>query len=518
MGYRRVVVAETRPPIDPAGYRPRWSFRSGAEPPPPGRDVRLPVGVLRWNNPAPSLTVIVRMELTFGPRCETDGEAIWAELAAAQPGLSGTVFRAEPEGSREIDHPHDFVPWKRRADVLLKGHAYAPLKPSSAVLGGETTRIEAGFSVDTIARSFSLIAAGATDRIPLRPEHLRANDGAEGLDPVGPMRDPPLVPDRWHQKDFDYTHYNAASPLQQLASVAPDALIRLNHLSPRAEERIVLLPGLAPRVFLNTIYGSSAGEIDMDCDTLILDTDREAITLIFRGDVVVDSLRAENLGRLVVSLERAAEARHYTDITRELPRGHFFFATEIEDVAEGAEPVPEVATELTMARYESWGHERAPDPTLSLPRYAAVSAELAEQREPRGDVLERHGLDEDRWTLEERAWGEILALHGAEAEGALAIELSRLTVAAQEDLASPEEERRTLADYARLLAAMEKRDPASVLAGEEMTLPQWMRLDRRFGGEVSRDEGRRDELERLLEIERAKASILSAGAAMQEEI
>ncbi len=434
MSSRFIIVAETRSPVDPAGFRRSFSARPGEDPPGAGRALRLPVGVVAWNAPAPTLTVIVKVTLTFGPGCEVDGEATWAELASVQPPLSGTVMLAP--GSSALAHPTDFVPLKQRADVLVKGHAYAPLRPSTAGLGGTTTRIDGGFSVDELDRHFSLVARGLTDKIPLAAEHFDDRGGTVSIDPVGPIASPRVVaPARWHDESFDFTRYNAASPLQRPTSIAADALIRLRHLSPRAEERTILLPNLAPRVLWNVRGAEELGEIDMECDTLLIDTDRETCTLLFRGTVEVESMAARSVTRLVVSLDHRAHPRSVDDLRRELPRGMFFYARWPEDAEPDAAPVPESSPELTMARYGSWGHPRGPDPVMPLELYATITAELGDKREPRARTLQRHGLDEDDWTIEERAWTTAIAAVSADDDGALLVELSRLLVAAKEHLA-----------------------------------------------------------------------------------
>lgn len=465
--------------------------------------MRVPVGVLAWNAPAPKLSVIVKLTLTFGPTCEVDGEATWAELTPVQAPLSGTVMLAP--GSSSLAYPSDFVPVKQRADVLVTGHAYAPLRPSTAGLGGTTTRIDAGFSVDELDRDFSLVARGLAEKIPIASEHFDDRGGTVSTDPIGPIASPRvLAPARWHDESFDFTRYNAASPLQRPISIAADSLIRLRHLSRRAEERTILLPNLAPRVLWNARGFDELVEIDMDCDTLLLDTDSEIITLLFRGSIEVESAAARMVSRLVVSLDHCAHPRSIDDIARELPRGMFFYARWPEDVEPDAAPVPESTPELTMARYGSWGHPRGPDPVIPLDLYAVISAELGEKKEPRADTLARHGLDEDDWTIEERAWSSTMA--SAENDGALLVEFAQLLVAAQEGLGTPQESKYTLADYARLLVAMEPQDPASVLEAARMTLPVWMRLDRRFGGAARADVDVRAELDRLLTEARASAS------------
>jgi hypothetical protein len=502
MSSHRIVVAETRSPLDPAGFRRTFSHRSGEDTPGPGRAVRVPVGVFAWNAPAPKLSVIVKLTLTYGPTCEVSGEATWAELTPVQAPLSGTVMLAP--GSSSLVYPGDFVPVKQRADVLITGHAYAPLRPSTAGLGATTTRIDAGFSVDELDRDFSLVARGLAEKIPIAAEHFDDRGGTVSTDSTGPIASARvLAPARWHDESFDFTRYNAASALQRPITIAADSLIRLRHLSPRAEERTILLPNLAPRVLWNARSFEALAEIDMACDTLLLDTDSETITLLFRGSIDVESEAARMVSRLVVSLDHVKHPRSTDDIVRELPRGMFFYARWPEDVEPDAAPVPESTPELTMARYGSWGHPRGPDPVIPLDLYAVISAELGEKKEPRADTLARHGLAEDDWTIEERAWSSAMASASAEDDGALLVEFAQLLVAAQEGLGTPHESKTTLVDYARLLVAMEREPPARVLQAARMTLPAWMRLDRRFGGAARADVDVRTELDRLLDEERA---------------
>ncbi|MEP7121896.1 MAG: DUF2169 domain-containing protein [Byssovorax sp.] len=504
MSSHRILVAETRSPIEPAGFRRPFSHKPGEPSPGAGRSLRLPVGVVAWNAPSPSLTVIVKLTLTFGPGCEIDGEATWAELAPVQAPLAGTAMLAP--GSSVLVHPTDFVPRKARADVLVTGHAYAPLRPSTAGLGATTTRIDAGFSVDELDRDFSLMARGLAEKVALDAEHFDDRGGTVSTDPVGPIASRRvLAPEPWHDESFDFMSYNAASELQRPRSIAPDALIRLRHLSPRAEERTILLPNLAPRVLWNARGFEQLAEIEMDCDTLLLDTDSETCTLLFRGTIAVESAAARVVSRLVVSLEHCARRRPVDDLVRELPRGMFFYARWPEDAEPQAAPPPESTAELTMARYASWGHARGPDPVIPLDLYAVICAELGEREEPRADTLRRHGLDEDDWTIEERAWSTTMATASADDDGALLVEFAQLLVAAQEGLGTPQENERTLADYARVLVAMERRDPARVLDAERMTLPVWMRLDRRFGGAARADTAVRAELDDLLARERGQA-------------
>lgn len=534
MTTRRIVVAQTRLAVDPAGYRLPWRPAPGGPPPPhPGRPIKLPVGVVRWNNPSPTLTVVVKLTLTFAPGVEEsvdeDGErAVWAEPVDPQPGLSGTRWDGDPALGKLV-HPTDFVPFKRRADVLLTGHAYAHEGEGEGAGGGAgatgagatgaaRTVIRAAISVDGWSREIVAVAGASTDRIPLLPGYLKERDEAAAAAPTGPIASPLVVnPRRWHDPDFDFQHYNAASPLQRPPSIEPDAIIELARLSPRAERRTVLLPNLLPRVIVRPPDGGDPFELDMDCDTLAIDTDAETCTLLFRGDMPVESVETPRRRRLVVSLERGDDVRSLDDLLRELPRGLFYHAVEVEDVTPGAPAPPANADELRAARAASRGYPVPPLPAMPLARYTAVRAELAEGRASRADVLRAHGVDGDDWALEERAWPHALAEQGPSEGAALAALAGRLAVEAQDALAAPDEAGRTLADFARTSVLVERLGTTRGLAEARMSVPAWLRMKRRFRLLTTSDPNAGRELSRLLLAERTRAAAALPGPGRDEQ-
>jgi hypothetical protein len=255
----------------------------------------------------------------------------------------------------------------------------------------------------------------------------------------------------------------------------------------------------------------------MSCDTLFIDTDRELCALVWRGDFEVGSLDAGEVLRIVVSLEPETLPRTMTEIRRELPRAKFCYAIEPSDLAPGAAPPPEESDELMVARLMTWEHPEAPDPSISLAEYAAVAAELAEQREPRGEVLKRHGFDEYYFTLEERAWLERLASAGASGDAALLVDYGQAYNEAQDRLARPGEEGRwSLADYAAMKVGMELRDPKQILQNWSVTMPEWLRLSRRWRRAIKEDRVLAAEHDRLLVEERARVKSSGAPRASRE--
>ncbi len=467
----------------------------------------LPVGIVRFSGPNPALGVVVKATFSFAEDAPEGGEVV-ARLAERQLPLHVNRLRKGASGEEELSQATDFIPFKPLADLLVVGHAYGAPRPSSVgVDGNPTTVVEVSFEIEgEVSRAVDVVSAGWAERIPLRPPHLRnASDQALSAPPVGPIAtDHLLSPRPWHPPEFDYQVYNAATPEQRLPEIPCDARILLSGLSPRGPRRRVVLPGLAPRVLCELEGYETLAELELFCDTMVIDTDRELVTLLWRGEVPVSSQAAHEVELLIVALLPRDEPDAIDDALRELPRGRFFYARSAADFEPGAPPVPEVSTQLTMARYATWGSTLGPKPTIALERYAQISAELGEQREPRADTLARHDFDEDRWTLEERGWVEAIAGGGVEGEGSLAEEYGKLFVAAQERLADPAELRRTIADFARITVRMERRDPGKVLAEEKLSLSVWMRLDRRIGAAADRDEALAAELTRLLEEERAR--------------
>lgn len=153
-------------------------------------------------------------------------------------------------------------------------------------------------------------------------------------------------------------------------------------------------------------------------------------------------------------------------------------------------------------RYATW--DEAPSPTLPLERYASISAELQEKRAPRAEVLRRHDLDEESFTREEWAWLDAMANDAMRGDATVAGRYGELFLAAQDALASPEERAIPIETYAAIRVAMENgEDPARVLALRSMTLPVWMRLDRRMSAAASADPAVRDQIAREVALAEA---------------
>ena len=294
----------------------------------------LPIGVLAWRAPEPTLTVIVKATFLLG----ADGKAT---LAAQQEPL--WLDRPIVGGSfGDLDHACDFVPLKARVDVLLTGHAHA--EAAMHVL-------PAGFAVDKLRRRVYATTEEPAVATPLLPEYLRTATGevtrvgaramwAGTLDGAAIVNDDG-VPCAPIPRGFDYLAFNVAPPEQQLEMLSLTAQIVLDGLGPGGR-RTARLPGIKPRVFV--LSGSGFGgarppdEVVLRCDTIWIDADRGLCTLVWRG-VVPTPPSARVAPSLVLALDEGDRSRTWAKALDELDDATWAAATTPEDARE----VPEIA-------------------------------------------------------------------------------------------------------------------------------------------------------------------------------
>jgi hypothetical protein len=489
----RIVVVEPPPPRLDGGLTREAQLRSASSSAPhaPGaaRPTHPPlaVGAFDWRDPEPVATVVVK--LTY----DLAGDA--PVLAAEQrPPATGNIANLEADLYGEVYYPFDFAPHKPLADVLVVGHACAP--------GGAAEQIPIGISVGSLTRAALARAAAPAEKIPLGGSCLLTPDG-EHPDRVGPARIPADKSARALASDHVYSVFNAAPPEQRRAYLEPGETVRLSGLSPRGE-RVFELPRERPRVRAKLRGPLPEVELQMVADTLWIDVDRELMVIVWRGMLALH--RPGLLDRLSVSLEPAGTVRPWPEILRSAGRGAFSISADPED-AERAPRDAEERDSIASARSDLILGPMAPEPQLTLAAYTALAAELAEQREPRADVLRRHDLDEPGWALEERAWLEGMANQAMAGDGTLAVEYGDAFVAAQDGLAQPHEASRTHADWAEITAALEvSADLPKELTRRGLRLSEWMRLDRRVQRAASADDEVARETDALLEEARARVA------------
>ena len=276
----------------------------------------FPVGVVDWSSPEPRRTVIVKATFTL----DRDGEL---RLAPEQRPLDlDRPSRVFPD---ELEAASDFAPHKERVDVLLCGHAHAAAPTSAMALA---------FEIGEVSRSFVALSAERTTRIPLSAHYLRMDASpssyAVRVGPLAPQSAPRRARAGDHALDrhgapvgplgdgFDFAFFNAAPLPQQLDALRPGTELTLTGLLPRATKRAVVIPRRRPLVYLMDSATERGGtNVSLRCDTVVIDTDRVELSLVWRGSF--DASAAPARTYLLVAFEPVGtrwslpELRHHLE-------------------------------------------------------------------------------------------------------------------------------------------------------------------------------------------------------------
>lgn len=446
-----------------------------------------------WIADAPYVTVAVKTSVSFGAMEPPTGRvnAFWV----APPAFDAQV---------------DLVPAKSACDLLVKGRADVPQLPSGYASGRRALSIGIGSAL-SVRCSLDARHAG---KVPLTPETLVDGGGAPGFS-LGASELPPRA--RLLSGDFRLESCQVAPATRRIAFDEPADVLRLEGFFEAPEPVEIVLPFLAPRLLVD---GRGAdgdlSEAPIVLDTLTVDLDRRAIDMVWRA-VIPGKLR--NIGRLLLGfgpdLPEPMEAR-WGKLLAELPRGRFSLAYTLEDVDAGREPPPLDEATLAMAKLEAWESPLGPTPTISLEKYASVTAELLEGRDERKLVLAKHQLDEDSFAIEEKAWASLFS-EIPEEEPSLQSDFGNLVIEAQNRLAHPAEASLGIKEYALLYAHMEVRDPSKVLSSHPLldlgdgrglrplSQAAFMRLERRVDELIEEIPARQQELDE--EIARVRATL-----------
>lgn len=434
-----------------------------AQPTPPDGAAPLPVGIVPFRAPEPRLSVIVKVTCSLHEN--PDGSRSFIRSDKQEPLSLPVPSMLAGASMDDLAYPGDFVPRKAAMDALVTGHAYS-VQP--------TGQINVEFHIGSVSRVFCTRASGAATMLPLTPPYLRGPDGFSPAESIA-ARGAPAISDE-HPADFDYSVYNAAPPTQRANELPRNGKMFFRGLVPATEYVEAICPTITPHAVLVSAHESHI-DVPLQCDTLWYDSDRSIAVFVFRGDVQLIPPDVFDLRHVIVWADEHHARRSVDDVRKDLPRGVFGFTVAAGDLA-GGEP-PGDPAEIELVRYSTF--DVSPEPTLSLEQYAAISAELAEGKPKRDEVLRRHRLDEDRWLLEERAILGGMAEAAVKQDTAMAVRYGELFMAAQDALAEPWENDQSVDDYVDMKAEMEVRgDPQRVLAERQMRLAPWLRLERRM--------------------------------------
>jgi hypothetical protein len=388
------------------------------------------VSTMAWE-PAPgrrSLTVCVKATFSLAP-----GRA--ASIAPLQEPITGDLHEGgDPRGA--LVAVADLVPFKRRAEVLLVGHAYAPGgAPTDALIarawiGGFRKALNITGdrawvpSFDGVRPSVAV----PFRRMPLRYERAaRTGENLAGVDimqiaEVGrPLPNIAAIADQggetpgfaplpllwrahrlglgddavlWASRlglglgpapaGFDSRLFNAAPAEQQLDEIPPGVEIVLENLSPDHPRLDTRLPGLRARLFRRAPGSAASAEIPMRCDTLWIDTDRGLACASWRGGVPFEGPDDAAVGRLVVVAAAEGERIEAEQIDRMLAR----FSPEARRVEPPAAPAV-AAAELVDEPTPQPGERRSI--TLIPPAPGVVAEALPFRPPPTGFQVSPRG-------------------------------------------------------------------------------------------------------------------------------
>jgi hypothetical protein len=452
----------------------------------------FPVAPLLWRTASgePSLTLCVKMTLRL------EHGAV-ARLAEAQEPIEGDRFWGEGPLAT-LRAPSDLAPLKPKVDVVLVGHAYAPAGTQAAV-------VKARLRVDHFTKAVRVIgdrdepgaAPAPFARLPLRYERAARGPGnPAGLDARGGAFLPNVEPERpgdlggfgpispaWSSRrrllgdharawalavargkhvdacappELDLAFFNSAPPEQQIDLLSAAAVIELEGLRPDRARFEARLPGVRPKAFVEEPETGRVREIALRCDTLWIEADEAIATLTFRGLTSARSAREEDLPRIVVAEHSPDHPVHVEAIERSLARGKLDAAALAKARAGDRHPLgvrhDAVKRQRKLEVFWSIGGA-APPPAVEAPaperpsRSAAVATAELRGVAP-GDLLpfaRPPGV---------QAAGDAVATAELAASGAP--DLPNAPADAGRATPSSEPVKLDVADYARLVAAIER--------------------------------------------------------------
>jgi hypothetical protein len=418
----------------------------------------LPVGSIVWQAWSGAFVLSVVCKATFRLR------SVESPLAEAQDPIVPTDRYWHDDPREALRAPTDLVPFKRRAEVILVGHAYAPHGPARSVLtrlcvAGADKLVdvfsERVFTMEGQLREASppfvksplvwRYAAGgpgtsnpvgiASDATPdpygqrliprfqppglhiTRPDQVIPTLGYGPIAPTWPERITKLYhhaatwdPLRWNQRplprDIDVAYFNAATADQQVDAIRADERIVMENLHPDYPRLVTNLAPVTPEAVVER-PGQPAEAVPFVCDTMWIDTDRGVCALTWRARILLDSPNAP--GRVLVKANGAVEEAY------PVPAAAARVA-ERTAVAPSVAPAPSVpAPAATTAAapvapsppVTTAAPAGAPDPA-SIERCAEIAASCALRPGDTAAILQKAGLSEDDWDALEHRWAQVL--------------------------------------------------------------------------------------------------------------
>lgn len=343
----------------------------------------------------------------------------------------------------------DILPFKRSADVVVVGYAYAPSVLSEWPY---QVRLIVGDSIDKRMevhgdrqwnKEDQLVINPCPPRISLRWE--RAAGGPGTMNPVGvfppaivepgqprklPNFEPPMTrvvvpsdvippigfgpiapswrdrkslidtsegdwdPRAWHEKPLapyvDAAFFQTAPADQRLEMMRGDERIQLENLHPNHPRFSTRLAPVHPHVVVHK-SGKTTADLDMRCDTLVIDTERCVATLTWRGSIPL--AYADDWARVEIATERNRRPSNHSNVSAST-----VVLGSDEQRTRASSPA------LPFAIQDLFDRPKFDPTTISLEKFAALTAEMHEGQTTRFRILDANSLTNDDWQAVERHW------------------------------------------------------------------------------------------------------------------
>lgn len=473
----------------------------------------LPVGSITWQTWSGATVLSVVCKATFLLR------AVQSPLAEEQDPVIGADRYLHDDPRAELLAPTDLVPFKRRAEIMVVGHARAPA-------GATVHTLEAGIRVAGLSK-FAVIfpdrvvtydgrlrvsppftkapllwkfAAGgpstsnpvgvATDApwdvygqrlLPrIQPPGLHVTGPADVIPTIGFGPIAPTWPERltklhrhavgwdharWHLRalpqDLGTAYFNAAPADQQVDELRADERIVLENLHPILPHLVTNLSPVRPMAWVER-PGRASEAAPFVCDTMWIDADRGTCTLSWRTRIPLTT--RDEPGQVVVTLAdqqpAAAGAIAAPSAAAAPPRGPAGAAPFQAASAPMAAAAPSAAPAAPPS-------PAAPADPRSIERCAAIAASCARRPGDAAAILAESGLSEEAWDALEQQWAEAIRRDAEQGFGQLQGAYDRAYVLCLEQERGPI----TPVEYARLALAQSRDRAALPRALREMELP-----------------------------------------------
>ncbi|WP_437588942.1 DUF2169 family type VI secretion system accessory protein [Sorangium sp. So ce1000] len=256
----------------------------------------LKAASLLWHPRAGATALTLLCKATFALR---PGRS---RLAAEQDALS-TLDTYADDARAILITASDMCLFKRRADVLFHGHAYAPSGHRAPSIVARLVVGKLDKSIEVHAdrgwngqqgwpvANFKAVAPTSPLRAALLGRHTKAWD-----------------PQTWNTRplpdDFDGAFFNAAPVDQQMPELTGDEIIVLEHLSPVYPRLVTRLSRVVTRAAVQR-ENRDVEQVRLRCDTLSIDGDRGVASLVFRGLVPLSHPDEPGLVTITAEAEEA---------------------------------------------------------------------------------------------------------------------------------------------------------------------------------------------------------------------